>query len=167
MHLPIAYLIAIGSNLWAAILLVFFGLFDTLDGELARLQKRDSPSGMLLDASTDRIKEVILYSGAAYILAKGDHPTTAVWAVAACGASLSVSYIKAKGEAAIATSKQTFTHGELNYLLANGLMRFEIRMVLLIVGLLVNRLLYAIIVIAILSSFTALQRLIFITRKLS
>ncbi|HEX8350198.1 MAG TPA: CDP-alcohol phosphatidyltransferase family protein, partial [Hymenobacter sp.] len=53
MHVPIAWLIAGGSNYWAAGLLVIFGLFDTLDGELARLQKSASSTGMLLDASTD------------------------------------------------------------------------------------------------------------------
>src|ERR1700685_1523813 len=42
MHAPIAVLIATRHNLWAAGLLVFFGLFDTLDGELARLQNSDS-----------------------------------------------------------------------------------------------------------------------------
>lgn len=38
MHVPIAVLIARGSFSWAAVLLLIFGLFDTLDGELARLQ---------------------------------------------------------------------------------------------------------------------------------
>jgi phosphatidylglycerophosphate synthase len=46
-HLPIAYFIATGSHFLAAGLLVVFGLMDALDGELARLQKKDSPAGML------------------------------------------------------------------------------------------------------------------------
>src|ERR1700733_5878302 len=69
MHVPIAVLIATSHLLAAAILLVIFGLFDTLDGELARLQGRSSARGMLLDASTDRMKEVLLYTGVAYNLA--------------------------------------------------------------------------------------------------
>ena len=63
MHLPIAWFIATGADLWAAGLLIVFGLFDTLDGELARLQQKASARGMLLDASTDRMKEVLLYTG--------------------------------------------------------------------------------------------------------
>ena len=51
MHLPIAYLIATQHFYWAAGLLVVFGLFDSLDGALARLQHKASPAGMLLDES--------------------------------------------------------------------------------------------------------------------
>ena len=166
MHMPIALLIATRHNYWAAILLLIFGLFDTLDGELARLQKRDSTRGMLLDASTDRLKEVLLYSGAAYALALSHHPATAAWAAAACGASISVSYVKAKGEAAIALSKKQLTHSQLNHLFDGGLLSFEIRMIILILGLVLDQLAVVVAVIAILASFTALQRLARISKQL-
>jgi phosphatidylglycerophosphate synthase len=163
-HIPIAILIATRHNLWAAILLIVFGLFDTLDGELARLQKRESVKGMLLDAVTDRYKEVMLYSGAAYALVAGGSPYIAVWAVIACGASLSVSYVKAKGETAYLSQKHKEV--KINNLFKDGLMRFEIRMVVLIIGLLTNYLGAAVIIIAIMASFTALSRLIKISGKL-
>lgn len=99
-HLPIAVLIGYGQLEWAAVLLVFFGLFDVLDGELARLQQVASPRGMVLDASTDRIKEVLIYSGAAYYISQTAEAGWAWLAVAACGTTLTVSYIKAKGEVA-------------------------------------------------------------------
>ncbi len=167
MHAPIALLIGLGHNLWAALLLLIFGLFDTLDGELARLQKRDSPKGMLLDASTDRLKEVLIYSGAGYALALGHHPANAAWAAAACGASLSVSYVKAKGEAAVAASRTELTHAQLNRLFGGGLLSFEMRMAVLLIGLLVNELAVAVIVIAVLAGFTALQRLVQISKQLT
>ncbi len=167
MHVPIALLIGLGHNLWAALLLLIFGLFDTLDGELARLQKRDSAKGMLLDASTDRLKEVLVYSGAGYALALGHHPASAAWAAAACGASLSVSYVKAKGEAAVAASRKELTHAQLNHLFGGGLLSFEMRMIVLIAGLLVNQLIAAVILIALLAGFTALQRLVQISRQLT
>jgi CDP-diacylglycerol---glycerol-3-phosphate 3-phosphatidyltransferase len=163
-HVLIALLIATRHNLKAAALLVVFGLFDTLDGELARLQKRDSAAGMLLDASTDRMKEVLLYTGAAYAITIGERPQMAAWAVAACGASLCVSYIKAKGETAVA--KSNLSVSQINHLFQDGLMRFEVRMVVLLVGLLSNRIILAVVVIAILSSLTAFQRLVSITNKL-
>lgn len=166
MHLPIAYLIATGSNLWAAGLLVIFGLFDTLDGELARLQGRASVRGMLLDASTDRMKEVLLYTAAAYALALSDQPTMATWAAAACGASICVSYVKAKGEAAVAAGEKKIPHAVLNRMFADGLMTFEIRMAALVVGLLADQLMWAVAVIAILASYTALQRLMRISKQL-
>lgn len=165
MHIPIAYLIAAGSQYWAAGLLVVFGLFDALDGELARLQNKASNAGMVLDASTDRMKEVLLYTGAAYALVSSDHPKQAVWAVAACGASLCVSYVKAKGETAVRDSK--LTPNQINRLFADGLMRFEIRMLVLVIGLLCGQLAIAVAAIAISATFTAFSRLIRITRKLS
>jgi CDP-diacylglycerol---glycerol-3-phosphate 3-phosphatidyltransferase len=164
-HIPIAWLIATRHNYPAAILLVIFGLFDTLDGELARLQKRASSAGMLLDASTDRFKEVLLYTGVAYSFITLGRPYMAAWAVAACGASLCVSYVKAKGETVVAGGE--LTASEVNRLFKDGLLRFEVRMFLLVVGLLSDRVILAVIVIAILSSITALDRLVKIYRKLS
>lgn len=165
MHVPIAWLIATRHPLWAALLLVIFGLFDTLDGELARLQKRASAKGMLLDASTDRFKETLLYSGIAYFLAAGTHPEMAAWAAAACGASISVSYVKAKGESAVAASK-TIAHDTLNRMFKDGLLTFEMRMALLVVGLLTGTLEWVVVIIAIFAGFTAVQRLVTITKAL-
>lgn len=163
-HLPIAWLIAINQFWPAAGLLVVFGLFDALDGELARLQKRASNAGMLLDASTDRLKEVALYCGVAYALIASDTPQMAVWAVAACGASLSVSYVKAKGETAV--SGGDFTPNEINRMFQDGLLRFEVRMAVLVFGLLSGFLAAAVVVIAVLSTYTAIDRLVKITNKL-
>lgn len=163
-HIPIAVFIAYDKHELAAVLLIVFGLFDTLDGELARLQKRASSRGMVLDATSDRFKEVILYSGAAYSLVLNSRPFMAVWAVLACGASLSVSYVKAKGETAVKDSN--LSPSEINRLFADGFLRFEIRMAILVFGLLFSQLAIAIVVIAVLSTFTALGRLIRIMEKL-
>lgn len=167
MHLPIAILIARGRFVLAGVLLIIFGLFDTLDGELSRIQKKSSVKGMLLDASTDRIKEVMLYCGAAFYLAQGTNPTVTVWAVLACGASLTVSYVKAKGEAAVASGKDKIAPEVLNKMFADGLLTFEIRMLVLILGLFTGQLLIAVAGIAILASLTALQRLVAISEKLT
>lgn len=164
MHLPIAYLIATQHYYWAAGLLVVFGLFDSLDGALARLQKKASPAGMLLDASTDRMKEVLLYCGAAYSMVAVGRPGMTVWAVLACGASLCVSYVKAKGETAVAGGN--LTPNEVNRLFQDGVGRFEVRMFVLIIGLLSGRVILAVIIIALLSTYTAFERLIKISRKL-
>lgn len=164
-HAPIAWFIADQKYILAAILLIFFGLFDALDGELARLQKRASNAGMLLDASTDRMKEVILYSGAAFSFVSLGKPYMSVWAVVACGSSLLVSYVKAKGETAVKDAR--ITPNEVNRLFQDGIMRFEVRMALLIAGLVINQLFAAVIVIAIGSWLTAVMRLIRIGKQLN
>lgn len=167
MHIPIALLIAGGHVMWGGLLLVIFGLFDTLDGELARLQNRVSQAGGFLDASTDRFKEVLLYSGAAYLIASGSHPQYAALAVAACGASLAVSYVKAKGEAIVAGSDKKIPYPELNHMFSGGLFPFEIRMLVLVVGLLANQVILAVAIIALFSAVTAFQRLFVIARRLA
>lgn len=165
MHLPVAWLISQSYFGYAAAGIVVFGLFDALDGALARLQGKASNAGMLLDAVTDRMKEVLLYTGAAYALIVQDKGYFATWAVAACGGSLLVSYVKAKGETAVAGGK--LTANEVNKLFQDGLMRFEIRMFVLIIGLLANQLPATLIIIAVSSWLTALGRLIKISRKLA
>jgi len=164
MHLPIAGLIMIGDFISAGILLIVFGLFDTLDGELARLQKRASPAGMVLDASTDKMKEVILYVAIAYYFVDIHESDFAIWAVAALGASLLVSYIKAKGETALSDKK--LSANEKNRVFKDGLLRFEVRMFLLVIGLLFNQLEYTVMIIAIAATLTALGRLYRIQKAL-
>jgi CDP-diacylglycerol--glycerol-3-phosphate 3-phosphatidyltransferase len=158
MHIPIAWLIAIHSNIWAAISLLVFGLLDTVDGELARLQNRASPQGRLLDSVTDRVKEVMLYMGVAYaIIASGSHTYMAVWAVAACGCSLLTSYVNAAGDSIMVGKKSAEHVG--NKAFRGGLLPFEIRMFILIVGLLSNQVVPAVIIIALGAAYTALSRL--------
>ncbi len=163
MHVLIAWLIAMGYHILAALLLVIFGLFDAIDGALARLQDKASNSGMLLDASTDRMKEVLLYVAIAYYLLGTDQAFWSPWAVAALGSSILVSYIKAKGETAVAGKLPA---NEANRLFQDGLMRFEIRMALLFAGLLLDLLAPALVVITVGSTATAIGRLINISKKL-
>jgi CDP-diacylglycerol--glycerol-3-phosphate 3-phosphatidyltransferase len=174
LHLPIACLIAVGWLWPAGILLIIFGLFDALDGELARQTGKVSSFGMVLDASSDRIKETFLYSGAVYCFASDGEVIGALMASLALGASISVSYVKARGEIAVATRpKAKFDHQTLNKkLFPAGFLPFEIRMVLLAVGLIVGGLVWppaivlAVSVIAIGSFITFIERLINIARFL-
>ena len=163
MHLPIAVLIARGYFIYAGILLVVFGLFDALDGQLARLQNRTSKMGMLLDSVTDKMKEVLLYIGIGYFFVWSGRPYFAVWAIAACGAGLLVSYINAWGD--VVTRDIKTAHANTSF--RGGLMSFDVRMFVIVVGLLANQLGPAIIVIAILSCFTAFDRLTRIGRSIS
>lgn len=173
MHLPIAYLMATGWWWQSAILLVIFGLFDTLDGELARLTKKTSAVGMILDSSTDRLKEVLLYSGLVFYFAHNELVWGAFFAALAMGASICVSYVKARGEIAVATAGRgkKYDHATLNKkVFAAGLLPFEIRMTLLVIGLLigafwhVDGLIIILAIIAVGSLLTFVQRMINIRR---
>jgi len=171
MHIPIALLIAYDHPIWGALLLVVFGLFDSLDGELARLQGTESRVGMMLDSSTDRMKEVILYVGIAYSLVS--HAASTSWepaqiaalVAAAVGGSVLVSYINAWGEAMLSSSPHK-KHA-VNQTFRSGLMRFEVRMFLLIFGLLTGWLFPIVGIIAVLVWLTALERLRNVIYRLS
>lgn len=156
-HIPIALLVADNQLVLAGILLVVFGLFDTLDGELARLQNRESLSGRLLDSITDRIKEVFIYGGIAYYFLENQNPKLAFITLLASGAALIISYINAWGEAVLS---EKISKERKNKLLRTGLMTFEIRITTIIIGLLFNQLAVIITALAVLSWFTLLQRLL-------
>jgi phosphatidylglycerophosphate synthase len=162
-HLPIAYCIAVGKLPLAAVLLVIFGLFDTLDGELARLQKRTSSMGMFLDSATDRMKEIFLYGGITYYLVSQNLAWYTVWAIIALGGSVLTTYLNAWGDVAMV---QNDPNHKVNKTFRGGLLRFEIRMFIIFLALSSDRLPLAMVVIAILSWCTALYRLLIITKKL-
>lgn len=163
-HLPIAYLISEGRLGLSAILLVIFGLFDTLDGELARLQKRDNPAGMFLDSVTDRMKEVFLYVGIAFYLVSTDQAFYAVWAIAALGGSVLTSYVNAWGD--VVMSKALGAAHKTNRAIRGGLLRFEVRMFLLVLALAFGRLPIFVVAIGTLSFVTVLQRMGTVLRSL-
>ncbi|MFC6086161.1 CDP-alcohol phosphatidyltransferase family protein [Sphaerisporangium aureirubrum] len=163
LHVPIAVLIALGHLIPAAVLLAVTLPLDVLDGELARLQGRAGVRGMLLDATSDRLSEAVIYCGIAYWLDVTGH--SAVWAVMACGAALSVSYIKAKGEAALATAGMD--HDSMNRLFQVGVASLTNRKRVLVVGLLIGQVWPATVVVVLLSLLTVRQRWVAITRHLS
>lgn len=137
-HFIVAYFIIMGDLQLAAVLLVIFGLFDTLDGSLARLQRVDSPRGMFIDAATDRFKEVLIYTAITwYLLDISD--IGLVLSVLACGVALSISYVKAKGESAVVIAKGG-SHQTINRMFHDGFAAFEIRITLLVIGLVCNQL---------------------------
>lgn len=163
-HLPIAYLIGNGEFVWGAVLLFVFGLFDALDGELARLQNKASSRGMVLDAVTDRMKEVLIYASITYYFVQNNMGSYAVWATALCGGALLVSYVKAKGETAV--KDKNLSPNQINKLFSDGLMRYEVRMFFVIVGLLSDKIQYVVVFLAICTWITAFSRLYKIINKL-
>jgi CDP-diacylglycerol--glycerol-3-phosphate 3-phosphatidyltransferase len=87
-----------GQGLWglAGLTLMFGSLCDVLDGELARRQGTAHAAGAFLDSTLDRLSEMALFGGlAAGFPDRGG----AAWAFAAAGASVMVSYTRARGEA--------------------------------------------------------------------
>ena len=166
MHIPIAFYIYTGNFYVAAGLLIFFGLFDALDGELARLQNRASKTGMFLDSTTDRLKEILLYIGICGYFVSVDQAIYCVWAVAACGLGIFISYLNAWGEVVTANSTHNPGNKKTNQQFRGGLMTFDVRMAMIALALALNLLNLAVVAIPLLSIVTILQRYNSISKKL-
>ncbi len=93
-----SYLIAIGS-LWAgSVVLLASGLFDLLDGALARSTGRESSFGALLDSVVDRLSEAIVLLGLlVFYMQRGSTEGMTLVYLALVG-SVMVSYLRARSE---------------------------------------------------------------------
>ncbi len=136
MHIPIAVLIGMGQFWWAAPLLIIFGLFDAVDGALARLSGTANTAGMVLDSFTDRLKETFMHAGVAWFLASSDTPQLAVLPLIALGFSLASNFLKAKAEVAYSVLHDgSIDQHTLNKKFSDGALSFEVRTAVFILGL--------------------------------
>lgn len=125
--------------LWAGLTLAILGLLDTIDGELARIQKKVTDIGGLLDAVSDRTKELILYAALLYLFStQHQQPWLLVAVFVACGTSLMVPYIKAKGEAIITTYGHELAYDRLSRIFRDGAVSYGIRIAFLSLGLMIG-----------------------------
>ena len=141
-----AYFIAVGLHLTAGIVLIAAGLLDGLDGSVARMSGAQTAFGAFWDSIIDRFSESVTLFGVLLFYLNEDVPAGVMLSFIAVVSSLLVSYTRARAE------------GLGIYFRGGMLTRLE-RVVLLIAGLLVGRLLIVMWALAILSTFTVLQRI--------
>jgi len=148
-----AAVLAYGNLLSAAIIILIASVFDMLDGALARRINKVTKRGGFLDSSLDRLSEgAILIGIIAYFYAQ-----EMVWGVVITAIALAlsqvVSYLRAKAEVyGIDKVTGIFTRPE--------------RIVVLVLGLLINQLFIAILIIAIFSAVTTAQRMRLVLKEL-
>jgi CDP-diacylglycerol---glycerol-3-phosphate 3-phosphatidyltransferase len=152
-----AVLVALEHPFAAGFVVLFAGLFDMLDGALARHTNRITKFGGVLDSTLDRISEAAVLIGIAVLYANQQ----STWGVAIAGIALIssqlVSYIRAKADAMnINCEIGVFTRPERVVLLSTGLLLSKFDNVLLI----------ALAIIAVFSFITAGQRLFFVWKKI-
>ncbi|HEX8054158.1 MAG TPA: CDP-alcohol phosphatidyltransferase family protein [Thermoleophilaceae bacterium] len=147
----------------AGVAFVLGSVMDTLDGRYSRMSGKGSAFGAFLDSTLDRIEEgVVLAACAAYFSDRGDDLAVAAVVITVLG-SLMVSYTRARAEALGVECKV-------------GLATRPVRVVILSAGLLFARgaslgdfelLAPAIYVMAVLTSFTVLQRVLHVRAALN
>jgi len=147
-------LFAKGIFMWGALVVVFAGIFDIVDGEVARRTKRVTKFGAFFDSVIDRYSDVLLLLGLIIWYAKIHR----IFYVGLTGlvliGSVLTSYTRARAESLIPACKVGF------------LERPE-RIVLLIIGGLGDRMAAVLWVMAILSNWTVSQRIWYTWRELS
>jgi CDP-diacylglycerol--glycerol-3-phosphate 3-phosphatidyltransferase len=93
-----AVLFGLGYARVAGLVMLLGGLFDALDGDVARASNRMSAFGAFLDSTLDRLSEAAIFVGIIYFYAAAARPFEALLAGAAMTFSLLTSYARARAE---------------------------------------------------------------------
>ena len=156
LSLGAAALIALRQPFAAGFVVLVSGLFDMLDGALARLTGKSTRFGAILDSTLDRLGEAAILLGILILFVRDlSTPGIIVVGVALPGA-LIVSYLRARSEAAgLVGETGLFTRAE--------------RVIILSLGLLLSGINHALItslgIIAFFSYLTVIQRLLHAWRQ--
>ncbi|MCK9159821.1 MAG: CDP-alcohol phosphatidyltransferase family protein [Bacteroidaceae bacterium] len=83
---------------WAGGIILFAGLFDMMDGRVARMGNMSSTFGAFYDSVLDRYSELFTLFGITYFLFMNSYPIYSVISFFALIGSLMVSYVRARAE---------------------------------------------------------------------
>lgn len=164
-----------GAFFWAGWVLLFAGACDSLDGVLARKRNMASRFGAFLDSALDRFGEIFIFTGLVWHFSGGagfinnggvepsevQSPLAVLFIVLAMAGSLMVSYTRARAEG-------------LGLKCKVGWVQRPERIILLIIGSWLGGLpvighvvmTFTFIVLAVLSNATAVQRILYVRKKL-
>jgi CDP-diacylglycerol--glycerol-3-phosphate 3-phosphatidyltransferase len=148
----VAAVIASGHPRIGGVLLLVASAFDMVDGAIARATGSVSKFGGFFDSTLDRYSEIVVYVGLLIRLneTRDDHIGALLILIAATGA-LMISYARARAEA-------------IGYGASVGLVARPERVVLLAICLIINQPLWALWILAILTHFTAVWRIVHVWR---
>lgn len=143
-----------GDLLSAGIVYIVAGSFDLMDGTLARVSDRATKFGAFFDSTLDRVSEGVVFAAITYRFAVDGQDMLAAVVVLALLGSLLVSYVRARAEGLGGKCKV-------------GLLTRAERVVLLTVGLLFGVLSPIIIILALLTGVTVVQRIHYVAKQFS
>lgn len=150
---------------WAGFLVLLGGMWDIFDGQVARVSGMASKFGSFYDSTLDRISEIVVFMGLLSLYNNYGPALADVWMIyvifAAMAGSIMVSYTRARAEGLGLDCKV-------------GLMQRPERVVLLGAGSMFFGLdfdgavlKWVIVVVAVLTNVTALQRIVWVWRNAS
>jgi CDP-diacylglycerol--glycerol-3-phosphate 3-phosphatidyltransferase len=152
LNLGVAAVIAFDHPQLGGFLLLIASAFDMLDGAVARATGLTSDFGGFLDSTLDRYSEVLVYGGILiYLLDTKDADAGAILVFVAAVGALLISYARARAEAA-------------GYKASVGLVARPERVILLALGLVIGKPIWALWILAIATHLTALTRIVHVWR---
>lgn len=141
--------IAFDYMLTGSILLALSGFFDLMDGAVARNMNRVTRFGGFLDSVLDRYVDLLVMLGVfIHFMRHGESLYSIIVFIAAVGTAI-IPYAKARAEAASIPCN-------------TGILERPERLVIIFVGLCFNVLEYAVILLAVLTHVTVIQRIVFV-----
>src|SRR6266446_1451922 len=143
-----AYLLAVGQFRWGGVVIIGAGLFDMVDGRVARETNQVTRFGGFFDSVLDRYSDLALLVGMLVWYGQIGRPFYVVLTALVMTGSVMVSYTRARAENSIPTCKV-------------GFMERPERVVLLIIGALFDRMAPVLWVIAVLANVTVIHRMMF------
>ena len=143
-----AAFLAVGNFRIAGAVIIFAGLFDMVDGRVARATNQVTRFGGFFDSVLDRYSDLALLVGLLVYYGTINRPSYVVLTAIVMTASVMISYTRTRAENIIPTCKVGF------------LERPE-RIVLLIIGALFDRMAPVLWVIAVLGNLTVIHRMVF------
>jgi len=149
-----AFCFARGKFLEAGLVIIFAGIFDMLDGRVARITNSVTKFGAFFDSVLDRYSDIVMLLGLMVYYSKAQRLSYMVLAGVVMMGAVMTSYTRARAESLIPLCKVGF------------LERPE-RLVLLIIGALSNRMAPVLWVMAILSNLTVIHRIMYTWREAS
>ena len=149
-----AFYFARGKFLEAGLVIIFAGIFDMLDGRVARITNSVTKFGAFFDSVLDRYSDIVMLLGLMVYYSKAQRLSYMVLAGVVMMGAVMTSYTRARAESLIPLCKVGF------------LERPE-RLVLLIIGALSNRMAPVLWVMAILSNLTVIHRIMYTWREAS
>jgi CDP-diacylglycerol---glycerol-3-phosphate 3-phosphatidyltransferase len=153
LNIVAAYVIATGHFFLGGVLILGSGLFDLLDGALARFTKRTTKFGAVLDSTVDRVSEAATLCGLLiWYVAKEGSTLEIVLILAVLIGSFLVSYVRARAEG-------------LGWQCQVGLFTRAERVIVLAVGLLINQIFVALCILAVFVFVTVVQRLVYLWKQ--
>ena len=147
-----AAIIATNHLISGGILVLFSGLFDILDGALARFTNKSTRFGALLDSTFDRLSEAFILFGILILYIKDVHVLEILLIFSVMIGSFLTSYIRARAEGlGIECKTGLFTRAE--------------RVIILALGLMLNQILIVLIILAVFAFITVIQRLVHVWQE--